>query len=108
MGRINIDSALPGMVLSKDASTFRKQLLLPSGTTLTEKNIDTMKAWGVSEVETAGCEEPTLEDIEARLAGVPRLQAACEELDHRFAVVREDTVMKEILTIAKKQLLERA
>jgi hypothetical protein len=67
-----------------------------------------MKAWGVAEIETAGSEGPTLEDIEARLAGAPRLQAAGAELDRRFANVREDAVMMEILTIAKKQLLEQA
>jgi hypothetical protein len=108
MGRLSVESAMPGMVLSKDALTFRKQLLLPSGTTLTEKNIETMKAWGVAEIETAGSEGPTLEDIEARLAGASHLQAAGAELDRRFANVREDAVMMEILTIAKKQLLEQA
>lgn len=94
------------MVLTKDAFTFRKQLLLPQGTLLTEKNIEMMKAWGVSEVETEGCAEPTLEEVEARLAKHPTLAAACSELDQRFSAVRHDPLMKEILTIAKKQLME--
>jgi len=107
MGRITIKSVTAGMVLAKDAYTFRKQLLLPHGATLTDKNIETMKAWGVAEVETVGCEEPTIEELDARLAQVPHLRAACEELDRRFSAVREEPVMMDILIIAKKQLLER-
>ena len=106
MGRLSIDHVQPGMVLAKDAHTFRKQLLLPTGTALSIKNIELMKAWGVSEVDTEGCAEPSLEDVEARLQQVPALAAASLVLDNRFKDVREDATMKEILTIVKKQLLE--
>jgi hypothetical protein len=105
MGRIGIDSVKSGMVLAKDACTFRKQLLLPVGTVLSEKNIETMKAWGVSEVDTEGCAEPSLADVEASLAKAPALAAAGAALDGRFADARHDPLMMEILTIAKKQLL---
>ena len=105
MGRIGIDNVKSGMVLAKDAYTFRKQLLLPLGTVLSEKNIETMKAWGVSEVETEGCAEPSLADVEACLSSNPALAAMSTQLDSRFADVRHDPLMMEILTIAKKQLL---
>jgi hypothetical protein len=105
MGRIGIDNVKCGMILAKDAFTFRKQLLLRVGTVLTEKNIETMKAWGVSEVDTEGCAEPSLADVEANIANNPVLAAASSELDGRFADVRHDPLMMEILTIAKKQLL---
>ena len=106
MGRLSIDHVQPGMILAKDAYTFRKQLLLPSGTLLNDKNIDMMKAWGVSEVDTDGCSEPDLAEVERRIAQTPALTAANVVLDHRFSAVREDPMMMEILTIAKKQLLE--
>ncbi|HEY3197063.1 MAG TPA: hypothetical protein VGJ57_03525 [Nitrospirales bacterium] len=106
MGRLSINHVQPGMVLAKDAHTFRKQLLLPTGTVLNVKNIELMRAWGVSEVDTEGCAEPSLADVEARLQLVPALAAASLALDNRFKDVREDATMKEILTIAKKQLLE--
>lgn len=105
MGRISIDNVKSGMVLAKDAFTFRKQLLLPAGTVLTEKNIETMKAWGVSEIETEGCAEPSLADVEASLSNNPALAAASAALDNRFAEVRHDPLMMEFLTIAKRQLL---
>jgi len=106
MGRLSIDHVQPGMILAKDAHTFRKQLLLPTGTALSDKNIEMMKAWGVSEVDTEGCAEPSLEEVEAQLREIPALAAANVALDHRFSDVRDDAMMKEILTIVKKQLLE--
>jgi predicted nucleotidyltransferase len=108
MGRLSIDHVQSGMVLGKDAHTFRKQLLLPTGTVLSDKNIEMMKAWGVSEVDTEGCSEPSLEDVETKLRQVPALAAANLVLDNRFSDVRDDLIMKEILTIVKKQLLEES
>ena len=106
MGRISIDNLQPGMVLASDAFTFRKQLLLQAGSVLSVKNIDILKTWGVSEIEIEGYAEPTLEEVEKRLASHPELASANSELDYRFSGVREHQLMKEILTIAKKQLLE--
>ncbi len=106
MGRLSIDHVQPGMLLAKDAYTFRKQLLLPSGTILCDKNIELMRAWGVSEVDTEGCSEPTLEDVDMRLSLIPALAAANLAIDNRFSKVKDDVMMREILTIVKKQLLE--
>jgi hypothetical protein len=108
MGRISIDHLQAGMVLAKDAYTFRKQLLLPIATVLTDKNIEMMRAWGVSEVETEGCSEPTIEELELRIAQHPGLAAANAALEIRFSQARHDPIMREILTIVKKQLLEQA
>jgi predicted nucleotidyltransferase len=106
MGRLSINHVLPGMLLAKDAYTFRKQLLLPTGTILSDKNIELMKAWGVSEVDTEGCSEPTLAEVEMRLTQIPALAAANLAIDNRFSKVQDDAMMREILTIVKKQLLE--
>ena len=107
MGRIGIDSLQAGMVLSNDACTFRGQLLLRAGTTLTAKHIETMQAWGVAEVETEGCSEATLEEIEDQIRSHAGLAALNAEIDERFSGLRDDPVMREILRITKKQLLER-
>src|SRR5262245_23859882 len=108
MGRISIDSLHAGMVLSSDACTFRGQLLLRAGTILTAKHIETMRAWGVAEVETEGFANATLEEIEAQLRPHEHLKAASADLDARFAELRDDPLMRELLRIAKKQLLEAA
>jgi hypothetical protein len=107
MGRLSIDHVKPGMVLAKDAYTFRKQLLLPIGTLLTDKNIEMMRAWGVSEADTEGCAEPDLDEVERQISAIPLLAEASLALDQRFSDVRHDPIMKEILTIVKKQLLEQ-
>jgi hypothetical protein len=94
-----------GMVLAKDVHTFRNQLLLPAGTALTEKHIEQFKAWGVPEADIEGHGDVTLEDLNAQIKSDPRLLAASAALDHRFAKVKDDELMQEILKIAKKQLL---
>ncbi len=96
------------MVLAESVSTFRGQLLLPAGTALSEKHIERLRAWGVSEAEIEGHADPTLAELEASMAETPDLVAASAELDRRFADVRNDPLMAEILKIAKQQLLARA
>lgn len=106
MGRISVDNLAPGMLLTQDAHTFKGQLLLRAGVTLTERQIETLRAWGIAEVDVEGHEEPTLDDLEDQLAADQALKAANAALDARFAAVRDDPLMDEILRIAKKQLLE--
>ena len=95
------------MVLAESVSTFRGQLLLPAGTTLTDKHIEKLVAWGVAEAEIEGHVDQTLAELEASLATAPDLAAASAALDHRFADVKDDALMREILKIAKQQLLAR-
>jgi hypothetical protein len=95
------------MVLAENATTFRGQLLLPAGTTLSEKHIEKLLAWGISEAEIEGHADPTLQDVETALAAAPDLAAANAALDERFCDVRDDALMEEILKIAKRQLLAR-
>lgn len=40
---------MPGMTLGEDVRNFDGQILLSQGTSLTDKHIETFKAWGVSE-----------------------------------------------------------
>ena len=107
MGRVSAGNLQPGMVLAEELRTFRGQLLLPAGTALTDKHIEKLLAWGVSEADIKGQSEPTLEEVNASMDGLPELAAASEALDRRFAGVTDDTVMQEILRIAKQQLLAR-
>jgi hypothetical protein len=95
------------MVLAEDVHTFKGQLLLPAGATLTEKHIEKLLAWGVSEADIEGQSEPTLDEVSANMQGVPQLAAESEALDRRFADVTDDPLMQEILRIAKQQLLAK-
>jgi hypothetical protein len=108
MGRVSASNLQPGMVLAEDVKTFQGQLLLPQGTVLTEKYVEKLMAWGVSEAEIEGQSDPTLEDLAAQLDDCPDLAAASSALDERFADVLEEPLMQEILRIAKQQLLTRS
>lgn len=107
MGRVSTSNLQPGMVLGGDVKTFKGQLLLPGGTTLTDRHIEKLMAWGVSEADIEGHEEPSLADLDAQMENAPALAEASAALDERFADVLDEPLMGEILRIAKQQLLGR-
>lgn len=107
MGRVSAANLEPGMMLERDVHTFRGQLLLTAGTSLTEKHIERLLAWGVSEAEIEGHSDPTLAEISGSMENMPELAAESAALDHRFADVSDDPLMQEILRIAKQQLLAK-
>jgi hypothetical protein len=107
MGRVSADNFKAGMVLAEPVHTFKGQLLLPAGATLTDKHIEKLLAWGVSEADIEGQADPTLEEISANMQDVPQLAAEAEALDRRFTDVSDAPLMQEILRIAKQQLLAK-
>jgi hypothetical protein len=107
MGRVSAANLKPGMILAAGISTFRGQLLLPAGTTLTERHLEKLSTWGISEAEIEGHADPSLAELEASLAAAPDLAEASAALDRRFADVMDEPLMQEILKIAKQQLLAR-
>jgi len=65
VGTINIENIEPGMVLAGDAKARNGRVLLRAGKTITEKHIETFKAWGVTEADVEGI---TKEDLAASAA----------------------------------------
>ncbi len=51
MTRIRLQHLKPGMLISEDAQTNLGKLVISRGTRLTEDSIQTLKAWGIPEVE---------------------------------------------------------
>ena len=84
MGRVGTGNLQPGMVLAGEVKTFKGQLLLPSGTVLTERHIEKLMAWGVPETDIDGHEEPSLQSLQAQMENAPALAAASAALDRRF------------------------
>jgi hypothetical protein len=107
MGRVSTGNLQPGMVIAGEVKTFKGQLLLPNGTVLTERHIEKLMAWGVSEADIEGHQEPSLQDLQAQIESAPALAMASEALDRRFADVLDEPLMQEILRIAKQQLLAK-
>jgi hypothetical protein len=51
MPRIKTESLQEGMVVATDVKNMDHMLLIPAGTTLTERQINILQAWGVGEIE---------------------------------------------------------
>lgn len=61
MATIKLKNLKVGMVLTGDAKDLNGRVLLKSGAKITEKNLKTLKSWGVTETDV---QKATTEDIE--------------------------------------------
>ena len=85
MGKVSVSELQAGMVLASAAVSNDNRLLLRCGTTLTEKNLRVLKAWGMIEVDVEGVSH---EDITAkRIARVdPKEYTAVQrQMKHLFS-----------------------
>jgi hypothetical protein len=55
--RIKSEALQPGMVVARDVKNIDGMLLAPSGCQLSERQIDILQAWGITEVEVEAGEE---------------------------------------------------
>ena len=57
MIRVKSEELQPGMVVARDVKNIDGMLLAPSGCELSERQINILQAWGVTEVEVEAGEE---------------------------------------------------
>ncbi len=57
MVRVKSEELKPGMVVARDVKNIDGMLLVPSGCELSERQIDILQAWGVTEMEIEASEE---------------------------------------------------
>jgi hypothetical protein len=55
--RLKSEALQPGMVVARDVKNIDGMLLTPSGCALSERQINILQAWGVTEVEVEAGEE---------------------------------------------------
>jgi hypothetical protein len=55
--RVKSEELQPGMVVARDVKNIDGMLLAPSGCELSERQINILQAWGVTEVEVEAGEE---------------------------------------------------
>ncbi len=98
----DIDEIMPGMILAKAVHNHQDSLLLDAGAKLTEKSIRMLKSWGVRSIWIKG-QSPVTDTQEAssKSAGTSEIEMALAE---RFADVRDDPVMLEIMRAASRVL----
>ncbi len=103
--RLHLDELKPGMRVAKPVLNAQNILLIKGGTDLTEKNILTLKTWGVTHVvvEGTGQEDALSDEIPDQKGDV----AIEKRLKEKFADVLDNPVMVEIMRTAICQIRKR-
>ena len=105
MPKIKIESIQEGMVVVSDVKNIDNMLLIPAGCTLSGRQINILKAWGVGEVEVVASEAHEETDILTKLSAeeVERLSA---EVKKRFWRVDESNpvFMEIFILILQRQV----
>jgi hypothetical protein len=101
----DIDKIKPGMILAKAVYNRQDSLLLDAGAKLTEKSIRMLKSWGVRSVWIQG-QSPVTENQKSssKSASASEIEMGLAE---KFADVRDDPVMLEIMRAASRVLSKR-
>ncbi len=100
MPKIKIEALKEGMVVATDVKNMDNMLLIPSGATLTTKQIGILEAWGVTEVAVESSN--ATEDSGDPLSALPPEKAAAltEEIKALFWRLDEaDPVHQEIFRL---------
>lgn len=82
MALVDIDFLEPGMKVGRDVVEASGQVLLRTGTEITEKHLRILRSWGVVQVEIEGAKRADPEEsllARADPATLDRAQAACNE-----------------------------
>ena len=106
MPKIKIEQVKEGMVVGSDVKNVDSMLLVPAGCTLTERQINILNAWGVTELEVLvaeGCEAAD------PLANLPaeELERLTAEVKARFWKVDEkNPVFMEVFKLALQRRVQ--
>lgn len=84
MALLDIDSLTPGMKVGKDVIEASGQVLLRSGTEITEKHLRVLRSWGIQQVEIEGPKPPDSEDALLARATPEMLDRAQASVGERF------------------------
>ena len=72
MGVINLEDMEPGMIIGRDVLTRRGLVLLKAGQEITEKKLEILKTWGITEADIKGVDKE--EVLDEKVAEIdPRL-----------------------------------
>jgi hypothetical protein len=94
-----------GMILAEPVRNAQGQLLVNTGSRLSEKDIYKFKTWGVKKVAVRGKSKAAKKcDLVLEFETRESIEA---ELKDKFAEVLDDPVMSDIMDAAKRQLLQK-
>jgi hypothetical protein len=111
MARVSLENLVPGMRLNKPVFNLHGVLLLKTCDVLTEKHLETLKAWGVREADVVLADGAEPDETTEPAVPPEVLEAVQAEAAYRFrrANPTEDPVMAEILrSVTRRQALRQA
>ena len=106
MGVINTNDLKNGMVLAQNVMNRHGNLLLGKGKALTEKDILTLKTWGITEADAEGIDKDEVEKLEMESVSAAAIESIENELADLFPQLPDNPVMEEIYRITKKLKLK--
>ena len=99
MPKIRIDLIQEGMVVVSDVKNIDNMLLIPAGCTLSERQINILKAWGVNEVEVVASEASEDTDILTKLSPEEVEKLSAEVKERFWRVDESNPVFTEIFIL---------
>lgn len=106
MAKINISDLEASMVLKSPVFNSSGNLLLKEGSAISEKHISIFKKWGVLEVDIIGIDKDDVNLLLNKKISDEELQDIDLKIQKRFICVGNNSVMKEIVRITKKILIQ--
>ena len=112
MHRIPISGIEDGMVLAVEVLDERGGMLLSAGDRLRKSYTRKLRAWGVKEVTVAG-EDSAPDEPDERSGEMPALPVEMKErilrkISHRYEKVGDEPLMKKLMRLSQKHVLNRA
>lgn len=109
MALLEIDRLAPGMKVGKDVIEASGQVLLRTGTEITEKHLHVLRAWGIQQVEIEGEKPVVAEDALLTRATPAMLERAHATVAERFYHTdAQHPAIAELIRLAVTNELRRA
>ena len=105
MGLISINDLQPGMVLAAEVNDRSGRMLLAAGNEITEKHLRIFKRWGVVEVDVAGTDQASVDQIVDSETDAVALEEAERRADDLFRhTAADDPVIRELRRLAVRRM----
>ncbi len=108
MAKIRLQQLQPGMVIAEDAQTNQGKLVFPRGTRLSPESIQTLKAWGIPEIQVLDNGASIQEKEEQSPSAPDQNSAVSEEVRSLFAKSNPDhPAIQELMRLAAQSRLHQ-
>ena len=108
MPKIKIDLIQEGMVVGSDVKNIDNMLLIPAGCTLSERQINILRSWGVHEVEVEASAATESQDPLSHLPPEELVRLVSEVKERFWQIDESNPVFMEIFKLALQRRIRSA